>query len=69
MSKMEQRFDGRVLKAGPDPEVMPMPKRRRYSREYKLHILAKAEQCHHIRLHNGINADASTTPHARYRVS
>lgn len=43
MSQMEQRFDGRVLTAGPDPEVMPMPKRRRYNREYKLHILAKAE--------------------------
>lgn len=31
----------------PDPEVTPPGRRRRYSREYKLRILAEAEQCQH----------------------
>ena len=29
----------------PDPEVVPRAKRRRFSAEYKLHILEKAEAC------------------------
>ena len=45
MSEVKQNFNGQVFAAGSDPEVVPMPKRRRYSREYKLHILAKAERC------------------------
>lgn len=31
----------------PDPEVKVVSGRRRYSREYKLRILAEAEQCQH----------------------
>ena len=31
----------------PDPEVMAVSGRRRYSREYKLRILAEAEACQH----------------------
>lgn len=31
----------------PDPEVAPVSGRRRYSREYKLRILAEAAQCKH----------------------
>jgi transposase-like protein len=50
MSQMEQKhqtWNGQGKVAEPDPEVVAMPKQRRYSREYKRRILAEAEQCQH----------------------
>ena len=50
MSQMEQKnqtLNGQGKVAEPDPEVVAMPRRRQYSREYKLRILAEAEQCQH----------------------
>jgi hypothetical protein len=37
---------GRAVPAGlPDPELVERPRRRRFSAEYKLRILAEAEAC------------------------
>jgi len=50
MSQMEQKnqtLNGQGKVAEPDPEVVAMPRRRQYSREYKRRILAEAEQCQH----------------------
>lgn len=44
--KQNQRYaNGRSSHAEPDPEVRVTGKRRRYSQDYKLRILAEAEQC------------------------
>lgn len=45
VNRKEQAMNGQVGLAEPDPEVMVMPKRRQYSREYKRRILAEAAQC------------------------
>lgn len=50
MSQIEQKkqsVNGQGMVTEPDPEVVAMPRRRRYSREYKRRILAEAEQCQH----------------------
>lgn len=50
MSQAEQKnqtWNGVDKVSEPDPEVVAMPKRRQYSREYKLRILAEAAQCQH----------------------
>ena len=39
------RENGSGQQARPDPEVVPGPRYRKFSREYKLRILAEAEQC------------------------
>lgn len=41
----EQYQNGRVRREVSDPEVVPGPRYRTFSREYKLRILAEAEQC------------------------
>jgi transposase len=46
MSPREQvDRDGSGQTEGADPEVIPGPRYRTFSREYKLRILAEAEQC------------------------
>ena len=50
MSQIEQKkqsLNGQGIVTEPDPEVMALPRRRHYSREYKLRILTEAEQCQH----------------------
>lgn len=44
-AKHEQEQSSGGQQAGPDPEVIPGPRNRKFSREYKLRILAEAEQC------------------------
>lgn len=42
----ERRESGRGASAGvPDPELVERPKRRRFTAEYKLEVLAKADAC------------------------
>ena len=50
MSQIEEKkqsWNGQGKASEPDPEVVAMPRRRQYSREYKRRILAEAEQCQH----------------------
>jgi transposase-like protein len=47
MEQKNQTLNGQGKVAEPDPEVVAMPRRRQYSREYKRRILAEAEQCQH----------------------
>jgi hypothetical protein len=42
----KQSLNGRGKVTKPDPEVVAMSRRRHYS-QYKLRILAEAEQCQH----------------------
>ncbi len=44
---VEPCHNGHLAITVPDPEVPPRVKRRRFSSEYKLHILAEAEACTH----------------------
>ena len=47
-TQREQPVNGKSKQAlEPAPEVLPMAKRRQFSREYKLRILAEAAQCQH----------------------
>ena len=41
----QQQDNGQYPDKMPDPEVVPQAKRRQFSAEYKLKILAQAEQC------------------------
>jgi len=43
--EQQQQLNGKPKSAQPESEVLPQPKRRRYSREYKRRILAEAAAC------------------------
>jgi len=42
---IQPNLNGKLKVEAPDPEVVPRAKRKQFSAEYKLRILAEAEQC------------------------
>ena len=42
---IQPNLNGKLKVEAPDPEVVPRAKRQQFSAEYKLRILAEAEQC------------------------
>lgn len=42
---IQPNLNGKLKSEVPDPEVVPVAKRRRFSAEYKLRILEEADQC------------------------